>query len=260
MVADFELDRDAVLAQAIELHADKASPFGLKMSSAHSTRVSAKLAPRVALVQLDAPTTETLTRAFAQCGIQTVPVAEDFARRLGVEQFQGCVVQLDDHATAVLEAVRSSRSNRRIILYGILSDRVDLRRFSRYGVNTVLDSPVSRGDALNVARSTCALLLNELRLYVRIPLVIEVSVEGTKGKCSGSSREISGGGMSVQVTGRIPAADKLRLSFTLPEKPPISIGATACWQNDESVGLQFHDSDPGRQAVKDWISSFLGLD
>jgi hypothetical protein len=169
-------------------------------------------------------------------------------------------VRLDDHAPAILEAVRSSPSNRRTILYGILTKGLDVRSFSKYGVNAVLDSRLDRSNALNVARSTCALLLNELRRYVRIPLVIEVSVEGTNRQCSGSSREISGGGISVQLTGQVPSGDKLRLSFGLPEKSPISVGATISWESDAFVGFQFQDSDPNRQIVKDWVSSFLGLD
>lgn len=219
------------------------------------------LAPRVALVQLDAPTSYILKKAFEQCGIQTVDLTENIANRLVTEKFEGCVVRLDEQATAVLEEVRSSRSNHRMILYGIMLDKVDVRRFSKYGINAVLDSPLDRSSALNVARSTCALLLNELRRYVRIPLVIEVSVEGTSGKSSGSSREISGGGMSVQLTREVPSGDKLSLSFSLPDKKPISIGATTCWANNSAlVGFQFQDFDPARQVVKDWINSFLGLD
>jgi hypothetical protein len=225
------------------------------------SRLAPKVAPRVALVQLDAPTSHILKKAFEQCGIQTVDLAENFANRLVTEKFEGCVVRLDEQATAVLEGVRSSRSNHRMILYGILLDNVDVRPFSRYGINAVLDSPVDRSAALNVARSTCALLLNELRRYVRIPLVIEVSVEERSGKCSGSSREISGGGMSVQLPRQVPSGDKLSLSFSLPDKPPISIGATICWANNSDlVGFQFQDFDPARQVVKDWINAFLELD
>src|SRR5436305_860558 len=142
-----------------------------------SPESAAKFVPRVALVQLDSPATDTLTKAFAQCGIQTVPMGEDFAQRLVTEKLEGCVVQLDERAPAVLEAVRSSRSNRRMILYGICSSLADIRRFSRYGINAVLNSPLDRGAVLNTARSTSALLLNELRLYVRIPLVIDISIE-----------------------------------------------------------------------------------
>lgn len=230
------------------------------MSSAPVPRPRSKAVPRVALVQLDASTAETLTKAFAQCGVEAVPFAEDFAQRLGIEQFQGCVVRLDDHASTVLEAVRSSRSNHRMILYGILPRDIDVRRFSKYGINTLINSPVGRSDALNVARSTCSLLLNELRRYVRIPLVIEVAIHSPLGSFSGSSREISGGGMSVQLARQAALSDKLRLTFTLPEKPALSIEGAVCWQKSSLVGFQFQDSDPARQLVRQWINSFLGLD
>lgn len=230
------------------------------MSSAPLPRPNPQATPRVALVQLDASAAEILTRAFANCGVQAVAVGEDFAQRLGMEQFQGCVVMLDDHAPRILEAVRSSRSNRRMILYGILPRDGDVRRFSRYGINTLIECPLDRGNALNVARSTCSLLLHELRRYVRIPLVIEVSIEGSAGSFSGSSREISGGGMSVQLTRHASLADKLRLSFTLPGKSAVTIESAVCWQKSPLMGFQFQDSDPARQVVRDWINSFLGLD
>jgi hypothetical protein len=222
-------------------------------------RPSSKFAPNVALVQLDEPTIDTLTKAFAQCGVQTTPIGEDFRQRIAREQFQGCVVRLDDHAGTILEAVRTSRSNHRIILYGILPRNEGVRRFFKYGINAVLESPVDRVAALKLARSTSSLLLNELRLYIRIPLVIEVSVETPSGTLSGSSREVSGGGMSVQLTKEAPLPDKLSLSFTLPEKTPVSLAATASWRKNSLVGFQFRP-DPARQKVKDWINAFLGLD
>jgi hypothetical protein len=225
-----------------------------------SRRLTPKLAPKVALVQLDAAASEVLRKAFGQCGIQTVQIADDFAKRLGMEQFQGCVVRLDEHASAILHAVRSSRSNHRIILYGILTEGADVRTFSKYGINALLDSRLDRNAVLNVARSTCALLLNELRRYVRIPLVVEVAVESRSRKLSASSREISGGGMSLQLTEPPQQLDNLRLAFTLPDKPAVSIGAIACWQREDLIGFQFESADPARQVVKDWINTFLGLD
>ena len=213
------------------------------------------------MVQIDPISGDRLKKAFEQCGIETVLLTDDYAQRLVREKFEGCVVQLDDQAIAVLESVRSSRSNHRMILYGILPENTDVRRFSKYGINALMDFPLDRSGVLNVARSTCALLLHELRRYVRIPLVIEVTIEGASGKWSGSSREISGGGMSVQLTGPVPSGDKLQLSFSLPDKPSVSIGATVCWENNDALmGFQFLNSDAKRQVVKDWISSFLGLD
>src|SRR5690348_714391 len=225
-----------------------------------AVRQSPKFAPRVALVQLDGTTAETLTRAFVQCGIQTVIVAEDFAQRLAREQFQGCILRLDDQASAVLEAVRSSRSNKKMILYGIVSNHLEVRPHAKYGINAILELPLDRSMALQMARSTCALLLNELRRYVRIPIVVEVTAETKTGKLVGSSREISGGGMSVSFTEPIrDTSGPINLSFTLPEKAPLKIASAVCWQKGSEVGFQFQDSDAGRRTVKDWINSFLGL-
>ena len=238
----------------------KTSPAQTQMSSAPMPRSLSKAVPRVALVQLDGSTTETLTKAFAQCRIEAIPIGEDFPKRLGAEQFQGCVLLLGDHAAAVLEAVRSSRSNHKMLIYGIVPRNVDVRRFSKFGINTLIESPVDRGSAANIARSTCSLLLHELRRYVRIPLVIEVSIQSPAGSFSGSSREISGGGMSVQLGHPAPLSDKLRASFSLPSKSPVSIEAEVCWQKSALLGLRFQESDPARQVVKGWINSFLGLD
>lgn len=230
------------------------------MGSLVTQRLSHKFAPKVALVQLDEKISDTLSKVFAQCGIQTIAVAHDFPHRLAKEQFQGCVLRLDEDAPAVLDSVRSSRSNHRMIVYGIVSKDLDMRRFSKYGINAILDSGVDRSAALQVARSTCALLLHELRRYVRIPLVVAVTVESGKGKISGTSREISGGGMSIAFAEPARIEGKARLDFSLPEKPPLSIAAATCWQNASQIGFQFQDSDPGRQKVKAWINSFLGLE
>jgi hypothetical protein len=86
-----------------------------------------KPAPKVALIQLDPATDEILRKAFEQSGIQTVSLGEDVARRLLTTRFEGCVVRLDDHAPENLETVRSSPSNRRTILYGILTKGLDVR-------------------------------------------------------------------------------------------------------------------------------------
>lgn len=230
------------------------------MGSPLSARPGKKFEPRIALVGIDARSAHILTRSFAQCAVQSIPIGEDFAKRLVTQKFEGCVVELNEQAPAVLETIRSSRSNHRAIVYGILSNGIDVRRYSKYGINAVLESPLDRAAVLNVARSTCALLLHELRRYVRIPLVVEITGEGAKGSISGSSREISGGGMSVQFCGATSLSDRLRLTFTLPGKPTVSLQAAVCWKRDPLTGLQFQDSDPARQVVKDWINSFLGLD
>jgi PilZ domain-containing protein len=219
----------------------------------------AKRTPVLGLVQLDEFSGELVRKAFAQCGIQAVQVGEDFAARVSREKFEGLVLTLDQPAIAILEAIRSSPSNRRTILYGIARENLDIRPFSQYGINAFLDLPLDRAAVVGIARATCALLLQELRRYVRIPLVVEVTIESGGKTMRGSSREISGGGMSIHLPGGVAHKEKLRLLFALPGGPMLTIAASVCWKNESLLGFQFEDSDSARQAVKSWIDSFLAL-
>lgn len=218
-----------------------------------------KKTPILGLVELDDFSGELVRKAFAQCDIQTARIGDDFAARVMREKFEGLVLTLDQRAIQVLEAIRSSPSNRRSIVYGIAREDLDIRPFSRYGINAFLDLPLDRAAVSSTARATCALLLQELRRYVRIPLVVEVSIESGGASMRGSSREISGGGMSVHLPGAALKPGKARLAFALPEAPMLTIAANLCWVNESLLGFQFEDSDPARQAVKSWIDSFLGL-
>lgn len=236
----------------------------LHSSSAAGSAVSplrtAKNSPVLALINLDRSSSDMVQRAFAQCGINAVRVTEDFSRCVGHEKFEGGVLDLNEPAIPVLEAIRSSSSNRRMILYGIAAKGLDMRPFSRFGINAILDVPLDRAAVSRTARATCALLLQELRRYVRIPLVTEVDIQSADGSFRGSSREISGGGMSVDFSGVLGnSCKRLRLSFALPGRSALTIAAALCWKSGSLFGFQFEDTDPARQLVKGWIDSFLGL-
>lgn len=89
--------------------------------------------------------------------------------------------------------------------------------------------------------------------------MIAVSVESQRQRLFGSTREISGGGMSVPLNGNPEVSGNVRLSFSLPDKPSVSVAAVVCWKNGDNTGFQFEASDSGRQVVKAWIDLFLGL-
>lgn len=239
------------------------SPILARTFSSTVLGVSAKTrcrpAPTLALVELDPMSSEAMRKAFAECGVKVVDIGDDFGSRIMTEKFEGCALRLDERAASILEAVRSSPSNRRMIVYGIGSEDLDVRTFSKYGVNAILDQPIDRAAAVRTARSTCALLLQELRRYVRVPLVIDVTIDSLGGQIRGSSREVSGGGMSIELSEPSPKVGKVLLRFSLPGKPLIKIRAAVCWKQGSQFGFQFEDSDPNREIVKSWIDGFLGL-
>jgi hypothetical protein len=224
-----------------------------------SSKTQARPAPTLALVDLDPVTAQIMRKVFTDCGVRAIDVQGDFAVEVTKQKLEGCALRLDSSAAAKLKAIRSSPSNRRMMIYGIASPETDVSLFSEYGVNAIFDHPLDRSVAFRAARSTCALLFQELRRYVRIPLVIAVTVEWTDKRIVGSSREVSGGGMSVHLPETPPAGTRVRLTFTLPQRPTIRISSAICWRQDSHFGFQFDDSDPGRKEVKRWIDEFLGL-
>ena len=235
------------------------------MSSGSATGVPATLSKKaiatVALIGLDEAASTVLRDCFKQFGIQTIAVGDDAIQRLKREKFEACVLRLNEPgAEAILETARTSSSNRRIVVYGICSSAQEALRFSRFGINAVLADPVERQSALRVVRATHLLVINELRRYVRIPIVTEVMLTVQGRKHAATSLEVSAGGMSLKTQFRAAPPTGVEVEFTLPDSQHLAVGATVCWQRDpDMLGVRFDANDKRRLGVKSWIDDYLGL-
>jgi DNA-binding response OmpR family regulator len=223
--------------------------------------LSRKAIASVALIALAPEVSAILRDCFKQFGIQTVTVGEDAIQRLKREKFEACVLRLHEPgAEALLEAARTSSSNRRIVVYGICSNAQEALRFSKYGINAVLADPVERQSALRVVRATHLLVINELRRYVRIPIFTEVVITMKGAKHAATSMEVSAGGMSLKTQFRTAPPTAVEVEFTLPDSHHLSVGANVCWQREpDLLGVRFDAGDKRRLAVKKWIDDYLGL-
>jgi len=222
-----------------------------------------RVVARVLLAGLDEPTTAVLRDCFRQFGIQTVASDGDAEKRLQKEKFEACVVQLGRaDAESVLSAARSSASNSRIVIYGISRDTQEAMRFSKLGINAVIDHPVDRQSALKVVRSTHLLVVHELRRYVRLPVVTEVKVDYGKGNFRATSAEISAGGLSMKTDIRLAKEEPVEVTFSLPPNGRVVVArATVCWKRDaaDMLGIRFDPTDERRLEVKRWIDSYLEI-
>jgi hypothetical protein len=220
-----------------------------------------KVLARVALVNLDENVTAILRECFRQFNISVLSLADDAAARMNKEKFEGCVLHLDESAVPVLEAARNSPSNKRLVVFGVSKGSQQALRYSRYGINAIMEEPVERQSALRTVRAAHLLVLHELRRYVRIPMVVEVQIEAEGRRFSASTREISAGGMSICVTGKLPTSFNYQLTFTLPDTPKIVVNAAMCWHADAEsmVGMRFDLGDNRRFEVRKWIDDFLDI-
>src|SRR5260370_27983400 len=111
--------------------------FGTAPALARSSSTK-KVAARAALVDLKESSRFLLTECFRQFGIEAVVTSAGSAERLRQEKFEACVINLGPGAEKVLEAARTSPSNRRLVLYRLCRSTHDGMRYSKYGINSML--------------------------------------------------------------------------------------------------------------------------
>ncbi len=215
---------------------------------------------RAAFVGLDSSDASVLHDCFKQFGIQTVELGDDAVTRLHKEKFEACVVKLGPGADNIVQAVRNSRSNNRIVIYGVgaLNQLVPI---AKYGINSVFNEPVERSAALKIVRATHLLVVHEFRRYVRVPVAIEVLVQSEGRHHSCTSQEISAGGMSLKTSQKFSLGKPVEVAFDLPGMPEVRTRGLVCWlhPNDSLIGVRFDTQDAGRTAVKQWIESYLEI-
>src|SRR3954462_10912521 len=79
-----------------------------------------KAQARVALTGLAPNVATILYEGFKQVGIQTVVLEQSAAEeQINKQKFEACVLVLDEAAPAILGTVRKSKSNNRMVVYGI---------------------------------------------------------------------------------------------------------------------------------------------
>jgi hypothetical protein len=223
-----------------------------------------KVVARLALIGLDETVGEVLRDCFRQFGISSAPVTDDPTHRFLKEKFEACVLKLDDDAEAILRRIRNSPSNRRIVIYGIAKGTQAAMRYSKYGINAVFEEPIDRPTALKVVRSTHLLVINELRRYVRVPIVTEASIEAQNARIPSSTLEVSAGGMSLVCSSKLHLGHSVQVSFSLPSTLSggnVKVKASVCWarENENAYGVRFDATDERRLQVKLWIDEYLQI-
>jgi hypothetical protein len=226
------------------------------LPSASSTR---RAAARTALVDVKESARALLVECFRQFGIESVSISSNAAERLRREKFEACVLNLGEGAgaEAVMEAVRSSPSNSRCVIYGLGGNAQEAMRYSKYGINAMFSEPLERPAAIKLVRATHLLVLHEFRRYVRVPVITEVAVRADGNRFTASSIEISSGGMSLKTSEELSLHTNVEISFALMTLPRVTVRGVVSWRKPKSYGVRFDAADERRHTVKKWIDSYL---
>jgi hypothetical protein len=232
-------------------------PLGNSLVPLSSSR---KFSARAALVDLQESSRNLLAECFRQFSIDTVPMTSKTANRLATEKFEACVIQVGGAAVDVLDSARKSKSNSRMVIYGLGGTVKEAMKLSPYGINAVFNEPLERSAALKLVRATQMLVLHEFRRYVRIPIITEVSVSAGPGQSfTASSQDLSSGGISLKSTQEVVAGRSVEVSFSLLTLPRVWVRGTVSWTNPagKTFGVRFDPRDERRLLIKEWVDSYL---
>jgi hypothetical protein len=220
---------------------------------------SRKTSARVALIDIQEPARALLADCFKQFGIEAVVLTGDVREKMRREKMEACVLHLAPAAVSVMESVRTSASNNRMVIYGLGGSAQEAMKFSKYGVNAVFHEPLERQAALKLVRATQMLVLHEFRRYVRIPIITEIAmVSSDNRRFTATSKEISTGGMSVKSPEEVSIGMDLEVSFALLTLPRIWVRAQVSWRKpDKTFGVRFDAKDERRMRIKEWIEAYL---
>jgi hypothetical protein len=215
---------------------------------------------RVALIDLEERARNTLSECFRQFGIESVLLVNNAVERLAKEKFDACVIKLGPEAQTVMESARTSASNKRIVLYAVGGSAQDAMRYSKYGINAIFHEPLERPAVLKLVRATQMLVLHEMRRYVRVPVITEISLAMNDGcKMTATSIEVSSGGMSLRSAEDIAIGQSGEVSFALLTLPRIWVRCAVTWRNvnGKTFGIRFDHQDDRRFRIKEWVEAYL---
>jgi PilZ domain len=220
-----------------------------------------KFSARAALVDLHETSRSLLSECFRQFGIDSVAMSGEKAERLASEKFEACVVRVGSKAAPVLESARRSRSNSRMVIYGLGGTIKEALNLSQFGINAIFHEPLERPAAMKLMRSTQMLVLHEFRRYARVPVITQVSVIAGSNhrQFEASSVEVSSGGMSLKCAQEVAPGLPVEVSFALLTLPRVWVRGNVTWTKaaDKSFGVRFDHGDGRRLKVKEWVESYL---
>src|SRR4051794_34546555 len=110
-------------------------------------RTSEKIECRVALVDLPTEAAQMMRQVFAQFKIKAVECTSETMEPTK-QKYDACVVQLTDPTESLLATLRGSPLNRHLVIYGVNTPNSDFKKFSRHGINAVMNHPLERAAAM----------------------------------------------------------------------------------------------------------------
>jgi len=186
----------------------------------------------------------------------------DIARWLDAGQYQAVVLDFDtvNSAAELLKVVRTSRSNKRAVVFALATEAEQRRKLLREEANFLLRRPL---DPIAIRRSLYAaydMMLGEHRRYFRCTAKLEVLLTMGSGKSTQcATMNVSQGGLSVQTSQPLTPGESLYFALKLPDNFVVRGTGVVIWDDRHGKsGISIQCSGPSMQKrLEAWLDTKL---
>lgn len=215
--------------------------------------------PEALILSADRELSHVLRAAVERFGIvaDASPENENDLGQLQTNKFDLVVVDCSDleRGCATLREVRQHQTHRSAVSIAIVKGKENVQRASDAGADYVVSHANYEVEIAGTLRSAYGLILRERGRYSRFPLVAKVQVRSESFSAEAWILNVSQGGLCVRgISQTISGALQLRFALE-EERMPIDVSATAVWQRDGEVGVQFTSiTKAGRAELEEWLA------
>lgn len=175
--------------------------------------------------------------------------------------FDAFVIDCDgmQRGTEIIVAVRNSPSNRRAVIFTIVSGKTSVAAAMECGSNFVLGKPVDGEHLRTYFESSLHKMETEHRRYFRYQLTLDAEVVARDGMVlSAQILNASERGLAIRLLDRAQLHGSATVRFSIPcrKKRLITAVALVSWSREPLFGMKLFGMDEeSRSAYVEWLSS-----
>ncbi len=178
-------------------------------------------------------------------------------------KFDAIIIDCDDlqNGVQLLEALRHSQSNARSVSFAVVNGKTTTQQAFTFGANFVLQKPLTPLHASRCFNAALNFMVRERRRYFRHPVDMPLRISlPHKQEMTATATNLSEGGMSIRILGKLPKETEARFRFTLPNTNiSLELKGQVAWADEAGrMGIRFIEVPQSSQYQLDqWLTDRL---
>ncbi len=195
--------------------------------------------------------------------LEVCPQPRSGSELMAKRKFDAIIIDCDDlqNGVELLKGLRHSQSNARSVSFAVVNGKTTTQQAFASGANFVLQKPLTPLHASRCFNAALNFMVRERRRYFRHPVDMPLRISlPHKREMTATATNLSEGGMSIRILGKLPKETEARFRFTLPTTNiSLELKGRVAWADEAGrIGIRFIDVPQSSQYQLDqWLTDRL---